>query len=238
MKILTSLAPAPNKSSVQHLSINSWKALGFDVVSLNCPAEINKLKNEFDVEFCPVNKTAIEIVDLDKPYIPILAFIDYIRKCNDICCITNSDIILDNKADIAQAISLSEKSIVFGNRVDIKSPEDRSGNRYDPGFDYFIVRPQFEHIFFGYRPYVFMGRPWWDYWIPLIFIRAGINPILFKRDIAYHIKHDQVWDESDIMFFGKLVINMLGLQYIDNIDVQHMIKIICDTIGKGSEIYE
>jgi len=237
MKILTSIAPT--KLDVQKYAIESWLNLGFDVVSFNHPSELSQIEQEFDnVEFHTVCKTAIEILGFNKPYIPILEFLKYIESNNEKCWIVNSDIILCGKDSIVHIDNeLSSKGIVFGHRTDIKHRDSQHGKVYEVGFDYFVVSPKFVHFGINQKPDMFMGQPWWDYWLPIMALKSRIKLIRYIYPIAYHLIHTFAWDAHQFHILAKLMSEKLGIKHFNSGMVSAFATSVHATIMKEAEVH-
>lgn len=191
--VMTSIAPFNIDN--QRKAVSSWLDVGFKVMSYNCREEIEKLSPFFkDVEFVEAYRDARK--DFGKPYVYFHDIMNFFKNSSyDICGIINSDIHLRgvNKKLIEFIKNEAKDSLVFGQRIDIDSLDDLSGNMYI-GFDYFFFDRSIAVLYPEEK--FCIGQPVWDYWI--IFI-AVINNIRTKRltnHIAYHIKHKQNWSEE------------------------------------------
>lgn len=237
MKILTSLSPKIN--DIQYAVINSWKKLGFEIISFNHPSEISTLISEFkkDVTFIETSNTAIELCDIHKPYVSIDEILNYAFQQYEPTWIINADIFLHtNRSTIERLQVLAQDTIIFGYRIDVDNytiPFNNPTIYYD-GFDYFIISKKFDHLFISNKSKMFMGQPWWDYWIPLTCIRKNIIPILYNGNIAYHVRHPTNWNIDQWLKFGKILAANIGLLNLTNDDINILGQMTIETIRRQS----
>lgn len=189
--LATSLAPRNFEN--QRQAMGSWIQAGFKVVSLNAPDEIELLRHNFpDIQFVPAFRDGRVLHG--KPYVYFDDFMDYFRNNpTPICGIVNSDIhLINNIYDFV--CNHAVNSLVFGSRIDVESLNNKAGEIYSGGFDFFF----FDHKIINCYPKeeFCIGVPWWDYWIVLMPLQ---EKILIKRlvtPIALHVKHQFNWLHS------------------------------------------
>ncbi len=198
--IATSISPKNLAKQVK--AVESWVKLGFDVVSINCAEEIQKLQGAFpDVKFIQAKRDAREM--FGKPFIYFDDFLEYfLRTDSEICGIVNSDILLIGDKGIVSFIKEeAADSLVYGPRINVDSLERLDGKFFNEGFDFFFFPKIFGSFF--QKSCFCVGMPWWDYWMPLILILEGISVKKLTSPFAYHIKHSFRWNGDQ----GKLLIN-------------------------------
>jgi len=193
----------PRDFSLQRAAIDSWRNLGFKVVSLNSATEALIIKREFpDISVMVVARTAEPLVG--KPCV----FFDDIRAAlieddANVCGIVNSDIFLFANAGFAEFIVnvLKDVGFLFGSRIDIESPNDVDGTQFIYGFDYFFFSREQLNV---YPTSDFcLGVPWWDYWAPIVPLLKGNKCVELISPIAYHIKHETKWSSKLYIEFGQ-----------------------------------
>ncbi len=193
LTIATSIAPKEIEKQV--LAVKSWIKLGFRVVSINCPEEINVLRQSFqEVEFVSARRDARGL--FGKPLIYFDDFLEYFRKTNcEFCGIVNSDVLLSGDEGIIPFIQGQAKgSLVYGSRTDVDSLEVLDGEVLETGFDFFF----FDKSLISYFPEseFCLGVPWWDYWAPLIPALEGFQIKKLISPFAYHVRHSFKWDQE------------------------------------------
>ena len=221
-EIVIATSIAPGNVDKQQAAIESWRSLGFTVVSLNSIEEVEKLEHLYkNVHFHVVDHHAKE--EVGKPLIYVDDVLNYLRKQNSrICGIVNSDIIFKtegNNSDFTSyLLSQVKGSFIYGSRVDIHSPDQLDGNVYVYGFDYFFFE---KYLLEDFPSSDFcLGLPWWDYWFPYMAFEKGFSLKYLSPSIAYHIIHpanysDLLWQKRAIHFaefidsqFANLLENM------------------------------
>ncbi|NEQ35200.1 MAG: glycosyltransferase [Okeania sp. SIO3I5] len=208
--IVTSIAAGNEKNQLS--AIESWQKSGFNVVSLNNEAEINRLEYIYkDVTFYPVKRDAKAIVG--RPLIYVDDLLLYLKQYGTkICGIINSDIRLEAGENFLSFISQqAENSVIFGSRVDIDSFELTGGKIYERGFDIFF----FDKLLLEEFPIskFCLGLPWWDLWIPSMAIKKGLNSKYLVTPVVYHLKHkinysNDFWQTMGIHFADFFNINL------------------------------
>jgi predicted O-linked N-acetylglucosamine transferase (SPINDLY family) len=196
--IATSIAP--KGLDKQKAAISSWLDIGFKVISFNNADEIALLKDEFSaVEFHLVSRDARE--DCGKPMVYVNDVLDYFKNSNErISAIVNSDVYLKNSPDtIRYIITQATQQPIICSRVDLDHLENRDGVLYRGGFDAFFFNKSMLDTFTQTK--FCIGQPWWDYWLPLAWIKHGYKPKYIISPFAYHIEHPVQWS-AYFSFYG------------------------------------
>lgn len=205
--IATSIAP----SNLEHQkrAVRSWKALGFSVVSVNNPGEIDMLHAHFpDVQFVKAQRHGQTLAG--KPYV---YFDDVLQALahspSPVVGIVNSDIYL--KADdgfIAFVGQEAADAMLFVPRLDVVDLEsDDAGKLNAWGFDAFFFP---RHVATMYPATEFLiGVPWWDYWAPLVPLLQGIPGKRLLSRVALHVLHEQKWSLKLYEEFGRRYLTYL-----------------------------
>lgn len=200
LKIMTSIAPRGLEH--QQRAVASWKALGFDVLSLNCADEIAVLRAPFpDVDF--VEATRDGRARTGRPLVYFDDILDYYRKTGDaICGIVNSDIILKpDEAFYDIILREAADALVYGSRVDVAQMEVLVGSVYAGGFDFFFFPRAFADL---YPPSEFMlGMTWWDYWVPSAALLRGMAVKRLDSYYAFHELHKINYSPESYLEFGQ-----------------------------------
>lgn len=198
---------APTNIEKQQVAIASWLQLGMTVLSVNTSGEISKLQPLFpDVYFIATERTAVSL--LDHPFI----FIDDILLAleqygDDTCGIINSDIAIKNQSEFINFVnSYVQSSFIYGQRVDLVSPND-ADQFFERGRDFFF----FHKNLISSIPSSFfcLGAPWWDLWLPLVAEQSGYRLIQPCDKIAFHIAHKSNWNPRHMFLMAGLFIESL-----------------------------
>lgn len=193
--IATSLTSDKNSLENQQIALESWKNAGFNVVSINSLEDAALLRPHFpDIDFIAVRRDAKN--NYGKSYIYFDDILTYFSNINSkICGIITPDIYLSAENFPAFIYKQSDKSLLYGSRVDVEqTAASYQGHMYTSGFDYFF----FDRKIIQYYPKqdFCIGLPWWDYWtvlVPLMYklpVKKIINPL------AYHISHPPTWNKK------------------------------------------
>lgn len=204
MKIFTTINPNGN-FDVQLEAMNSWSK--YEFYSVNTKEEIEKISSiytnvkfiETDITYQYNNKKLIKLNS-------ILSAIESICKNCDVA-IVNSDIILNDKI----------KESIFNKKNDgltIATRYELDGDDIYPftnGYDIFIFNTKYLDLFKNDN-YV-IGMPWWDFWIPLVAIKAGLKVYHIKNKVIFHRTHPTNYDGNIWITFGEHLYKdiMIGL---------------------------
>jgi hypothetical protein len=128
-----------------------------------------------------------------RPYVFISSFIEY-AEANDIeaIMIINSDIVLNG--DVSQHFAQCEKGLVFANRCD-HNGDFQNPTLYRYGFDVFFIHSRY----YGIIPQSLfaMGQTWWDYWVPMRFIKTGLPIKLITDCLFLHARHAVQYNSAE-----------------------------------------
>lgn len=198
----------PRNIELQQSAISSWQSLGFELISINSPTETNLIRQYFpSVEFISVHRTAEQ--STGRPYVYFDDVCMALAESGaDICGIINSDIHLYPAVKFKDFISReAEESFLFGSRIDVKTPENRDGEIYFYGFDFFFFN---KSLLACYPSSEFcLGAPWWDYWAPMVPLIQGIQCKEIISPLAYHLWHETKWAPDLFNHFGDALLNAL-----------------------------
>lgn len=203
--ILVATSLAPFNLERQIFCVNSWIQAGFDVASLNCKEEIEKIHSSFPkVRFVEATRTALELTG--RPFVFFDDILSLLYKSEySVCGIINSDIEIRPDERLYEQINLAREGMVYANRREITSPTSSEGKDYLAGFDFFLFHRDVTQL---YPPSDFcLGAPWWDYWCALIPKLKGIPCRRGPSGIAFHLTHDINWSFELYHSFGRAFMN-------------------------------
>lgn len=217
MKIFTSIAPRGIEKQ-QH-AVRSWAEHGFEPHSLNTGDEIFLLRTRFpEVRFIEVERNAMDTIG--KPFVFVDDLLSACRNSGDpVSGIVNSDIFFRAPVDLpALFAEHAANGIVYGSRVDLESCEARTGQVYEVGFDFFFMDRDTAGLY--PRTKLCMGAPMWDYWAPLIPILRGRPCRFLNAMVAFHVVHEQAWDNEINIRMMHEIIQYSGIEFegIDGVD--------------------
>lgn len=182
-------------------AIQTWKNMGFEVISCNVAEEIKLLRPFFqEITFVELARSGKEQMGKPFPYIyDILQALKYNCHNNkgEICGIINSDIFLKHLSiEALQSYFYSTPyTVLILHRYDIENELDTEGEYYFSGIDVFFFLNDYIDVFpdKGFM----LGRPEWDHWFLGEAVKVGMKVREIKNKLAFHIKHKQRWTPSE-----------------------------------------
>jgi FkbM family methyltransferase len=189
MFALTSLS-AGHAVELQRSAVASWQAAGLSPYSFNHPSEIAVLAKAYpSVVFAPVEKTGASC--FGRHFALIKSMLDWAVSANAPVMILNSDIELSLAPAELQRISLlSDDGICCFWRYNHNG--DRSQAVIETcGIDGFLFHGR--HVRGIADSFLSMGQPWWDYWLPFMFISRDLPLRFVEFPAAFHRNHAQRW---------------------------------------------
>ncbi len=223
MILATSLVPGRDEAG-QRANVDSWQAVGFEVLSVNGADETRALEGVYPgVRLVTAEKTAERVARKPVPHIH-----DLLKALRTRCAeqdaainqcivgIINADIYLRPVENLSKTIrTQTPGALVLGPRVDVdnasefKSYKPTGTETYSVGYDYFLMSGDLLDDF-AESPFA-MGMPFWDYWLPLVALLHGRTLKSLNAPVALHVRHDTRWDDAIYLFFHSLVAYVIEL---------------------------
>jgi len=191
----------PKRIETQQAALNSWRAAGLSVVSLNSPSEAAQMREHFpDVSFQIIEKPSVDA--RGRPLIPIAAMMQTARNVSaDVCGIINSDIEFRGQPAFFDLVRRHVAgSLIFGNRIDVADRSAVGGKAFRGGYDFFLWDRNNSPLFED-GPMV-LGLPWWDYWLPLHAYAKGLVIKRFATSGFIHVVHPVGYDMPTFLKYG------------------------------------
>ena len=206
MKVFTTINPYGNFDA-QYEALKSWSDR-YEVFSVNIREEIDIVKEKYPfVKFIETDK----IFEYSgKKLIKLNSILSVIRKEFGDCAIVNSDIILDKK--ISYDKKILKNGIIIANRWEIGNESE--SYPFNNGYDLFIFNSKHAELFMNDK-YV-IGMPWWDFWIPSIAIKAGMDLYHINKPVILHRTHETNYDSNTWISFGEYLYNDLMINLMKN----------------------
>ncbi|MGE4421565.1 MAG: tetratricopeptide repeat protein [Pseudodesulfovibrio sp.] len=199
MVVATSIPP--RRKAFHGATLGTWKALGFEIISVNPADEIGALAPFFpDVTFVPT--TAIHRSASGNPYVRLDAIFDALANTGAaVCGIVNADIAFAPCPDLPRFLAeYAPDGLVFGSRVDTAEGVVARGDFFDIGFDYFFFGQKLLRALPGSE--FCMGLPWWDYFTPRFALEQGLPTVHNLTPMAFHVLHPTNWAPRAWYEFG------------------------------------
>lgn len=188
---LTSLSPMEAAQPRQRAAIASWRAAGLVVRCFNRRSEISRMRDVYDVDFVAVKKKKTSKHVFGRSYMPINVLLDWARVEDVPALLINSDIEVQMSSPEFQRIRyLSEGGLCSFIRYNYDARKEEASP--DPwGLDAFLLHGRDASLV--PESFLSMGQPWWDYWLPLMFIRQNRPYYSVEFPAIFHRNHAQNW---------------------------------------------
>lgn len=221
--LATSLVPGRD-AALQTMAVNSWRAAGFQVLSVNGKAEADSIRASYPgVEVVVPASTAERFAKKPVPYIHDLlkalrAAIAASGRDPATCVagIINADIYVRDVAGLKAFIQReAQGALLCGPRVDVPGADHFAAYQptgrevYSIGYDYFFLPGKFLDDY-AESPFC-MGMPFWDYWFPLVTLLRGKPIKALNSPVALHVSHETRWDDTVYLFFHALITYVMEL---------------------------
>lgn len=186
MKIFTTINPY-DRLEIQLSAMRTWENNGHSIYSINSEKEIALLSETRFITFIKTESI------IDDKYVKISAVKDAINSHvfldDEVCGIVNSDIKLNASFDW---VVESNKAFI-GVRYDFDEPKNKT-EKFIHGYDVFIFQKR--HFKFDIPDFLAVGLPWWDYYIPLLFIQNNIEIYSNTTPDFIHLIHEQRYSDT------------------------------------------
>lgn len=201
---VTSLSQRPHHLKHQSVCLDSWKCFGLDIVSVNTAAEIIQLSGVYPQvsQWIERNDTSTMY---DRPTQRINQLARVATDLRESILFVNSDIEIYGK-QLTLLDRLKPNTLVAGiryNYLNRKAPPHRE--RW--GIDAFVLTPAMVESL-PHSP-LSIGKPVWDYWLPLHFRSLGYAVDLIGEPLFFHRSHTLHWNEREWAIGAE----WLGQQY-------------------------
>lgn len=208
---LTSLSPAEHSIDAQRNALRTWSEAGLHVWSFNHPSEIPAMASRYEVQFVPVERTAAYV--FGRHLIPISRMLEWAADHARTVMIINADIELRLEPwELKRLRWLSQGGLCYFIRYNHDGRIDRALPEAF-GIDAFLFAGEDAKLFA--ESFLSMGQPYWDYWLPHVFLSAGRRLLSVEFPAAFHRRHALSWSWENWhrcgLEFGRLT-NELGAQ--------------------------
>ncbi len=203
--IATSLTPH-DAIEKQKQAMDSWRKLGFKIISLNTPAEQRLLAPLFaGITFCELRRTVADR-EISGAYLDeIFSFIT--RNGSEVCGIIANDTCLDTTTDLKDLILReAPKSLVYGESL-MKTAQSKE-SLHLAKLGYFFFGRELARTF--PREEFVLGLPWWDIWTGLIPLFAKIPLKKIANLPAFYLAEENPPGSETWLAFGKIVARYLS----------------------------
>lgn len=203
---ITSLNPNPARLGRQLKCLQSWLDIGLPVVVVNTAAEISNLKSQISgVMWQPSEELT---TDYDRQTIRVSALVNIGISIGLPFMLLNSDIEIQGRHEhITQALFNLGK-LTIGVRWNY-SGKLQAATSEPWGLDCFLMTPEMAKTLpqmpFG------LGKPVWDYWLPLHFRELYYSFNWIVEPFFYHESHPIAWSQSEWLFGAETLRQQYGV---------------------------
>jgi hypothetical protein len=201
----------PRRIEAQRVALQSWRAAGLSVLSVNSRSEVAELHRHFpDVAFTTIDQP---VEDRGRPFVPIRALIQAAKESPaHICGIINSDIEFRGTGSFFDLVRREASgALVFGNRIDVADAAATRGKAFRNGYDFFFWER--ENCGLLEETPMVLGLPWWDFWLPLHAHSQGLTIKRVVTSAMIHLVHPVGWDTPNFVKFGQRCAETLASTY-------------------------
>lgn len=207
--LFTSLAPRNLAHQLDCMA--SWRDRVSAIVSVNHQAEAQEFADlpgwiepyTYDAALengqfrVPLQKMGEAVAALARPADPVV--------------LCNSDIRLAPAKEPLAALADTD-GLNYLSRIDLHGA-GRPPSVYDEGFDVFFFRAR-RHELLPELPFR-MGLPWWDFYLPLRTLSAGLPLRRLQPGLAQHRAHAQNWDWESFIHIAQALLQKLFPEFAE-----------------------
>ncbi|QJX01312.1 hypothetical protein FTUN_8956 [Frigoriglobus tundricola] len=189
---LTSLPPGRERVPRTRECIRSWQRAGLHVRAFNNPDEVAGLAEHYDVEFVAVAGTTESV--FGKRLVPVHAMLDWAAERDAPVLLLNADIELRmSEWEVKRERWLADGGLCYFVRYNLDGTG--TAEREPFGLDAFLFHGRDAAGF--PRALLSLGRPFWDYWLPVTFAARGRAVHAIEYPAAFHRTHPLAWSPDD-----------------------------------------
>lgn len=189
--------------------IASWRACGFDPVTVNSEAEdLHPLIADLGVEVVRVPRDARAITG--RPHVYLGDLLDAARAVSaERVFIVNADIELETTPQARERLArLGPMEAVGVRRRDHDGEKSPTAAPYEGGIDLLGAgRGVLDGIDAGTLVF---GMPWWDHYLPLMVLWRGNTCVAPTGVSAWHLKHEGHWSKRQYTRSGQEFLRLVG----------------------------
>jgi len=191
---ITSLSPHPSRQARQQVCLQSWKDVGIRVVVINSRDEFKRLNWLGEsVERIESDDTA---GGYDRPVLRVNAIVNAGIETGGMFALLNSDIeIAGDVSPINRAMNSPDRLTIGVRQNHAVGAIKSTSIAETAGLDVFCMSPKLAETI-PEMP-LGIGKPGWDYWLPLHFRSIGVRFNWITQPLFFHEAHPRGWSVSD-----------------------------------------
>lgn len=189
---ITSLCPRADQAELQKESIASWIKAGCEVIAFQSPNDMSQIN--------PSEWNGVRFIETEPSkqfpnFIPISKMTEWASKQEGHSLLINADCRLGINPQIMKSLTTRLKDgLIYLVRHDVD--ENGQIQKYDSGIDGFLMPNQCASLIPNSDIHC-MGKPWWDYIVPMSMLRN--NKIISSPSfqVMYHTIHQIRWSHEE-----------------------------------------
>ena len=209
--LCTSLSPREGARSAQNLALESWRARGWRVISVNRQEEAEILRQNY-ASLAEIRTFGRSTPEKGRALVPVAELIRLGLKENhgQYAVILNADIQLAHSGPAEELLPRAGPGLTMIRRWEVGGPGDPAEGVPNPwGWDGAVIRAALADVF--RNPKFLLGLPWWDYWLPSKALHLGFPVRCWEGRIALHPRHPELWSEHDRAILGAEILREIGV---------------------------
>jgi len=209
--LCTSLSPRKEARSAQTLAVESWRARGWRVISLNRQEEAEVLRHDY-AALAEIRTCGRSTPGKSRALVPVAELIQLglAETQGQYAVILNADIQLVHPCPAKELLLRAGPGLTMIRRWEVGGPGDPWEGVPNPwGWDGAVIRGALAN---GFRnPKFLLGLPWWDYWLPGKALHLGWPVRCWEGRIALHPRHPELWSEHDRATLATEILREIGV---------------------------
>ena len=198
-------------TSLQQRVFASWRQAGCSLLSLHTAAELTARPGHAE-QLYQAGVAVLELQQREAEPLPNLrASLTALSRAHPqaLIALTNADILFAPSSALPQALEgLQPHQALVGRRSNVEAAADGSvapsGPRDPHGFDFFAFHAEALQRALPLIPEgLVFGRPWWDLFLPLALLAAGLELREPGPNLFLHPIHEERWSGEQWLRFGQ-----------------------------------
>lgn len=198
-------------TSLQQRVFASWRQAGCSLLSLHTATELAARPGHAE----QLHQAGVAVLELQQgeaePLPNLRASLTALSRAHPqaLIALTNADILFASSSALAQALQdLQPHQALVGRRSNVEAAADGNvspfGQRDIYGFDFFAFHAEGLRRILPLIPEnLVFGRPWWDLYLPLALLAAGLELRDPGPNLFLHPIHQERWSGEQWLSFGR-----------------------------------
>lgn len=200
-----------DQQSFQLRVINSWRGEGFTPISLHTNTEL-AAQSSLAAQLDQADVTVLEVPDVNQDILPNLrASLTALTQAypHALIALTNADILFARSSSLPHTLkALHPQQALVGRRNNVELTPDGKispcGQEDIYGFDFFAFHAKALQRALPLIPEnLVFGRPWWDLFLPMALLAAGVDLHDPGANLFLHPIHQERWSGEQWLRFGQ-----------------------------------